>query len=279
MNYLAFSQVYKGVVLENETPILGATVSVKGTNVITQTDFDGKFEITVPEGFNILLFSLSGYEVVEYELENNAFITVNMQTFRERGIWMSIGSFSDLSFAPYGISISNGQEEQNLMHFESFQEKISLKLAIATDFADNLTYETKFTYYNSLFSKVFFNNSIEYIKKDYSNFQFEAYNLSSNVTSLNFINSLLTTKIGIQSFNNYKGFGGAIGIERHHYNLQLQYGAQLGYWNKYLTYAVYYRMFLINDKLSFIANYDRINRTNFFEAGLLFMFKTSKHKY
>ena len=199
--------------------------------------------------------------------------------FVERGIWMSIGSFCDLEFAPYGISVSNGQEEQNLLHFEDFQEAVSLKLAYATDFNDNSTFETKMTYHNSLVSGHLFNSSIEYVRKDYSVLDFQDFSFSTKIKYLKSINSLLSLKLGIQEFNNQSSFGGAIGLEKKHYLTRIQYGGLIGYWNDYLTYNLYFRAFIYKRTVSFIGKYDRINDTDFFKIGIHYLFKTKEDKY
>lgn len=54
-----------GTVLdENGEPVIGATVSVKGTNLVTVTDIDGRFELKVPNG-SILSVSYIGYTTAE----------------------------------------------------------------------------------------------------------------------------------------------------------------------------------------------------------------------
>lgn len=54
-----------GTVLdENGEPVIGATVSVKGTNLVTVTDIDGRFELKVPNG-SILSVSYLGYTTAE----------------------------------------------------------------------------------------------------------------------------------------------------------------------------------------------------------------------
>jgi hypothetical protein len=50
---------------ENGEPIIGAHVSIKGTSTGTTTDLDGKFNILVPGGETVLLFSYIGYEIFE----------------------------------------------------------------------------------------------------------------------------------------------------------------------------------------------------------------------
>lgn len=54
-----------GTVLdENGEPVISATVSVKGTNLVTVTDIDGRFELKVPNG-SILSVSYLGYTTAE----------------------------------------------------------------------------------------------------------------------------------------------------------------------------------------------------------------------
>lgn len=54
-----------GTVLdENGEPVIGATVSVKGTNLVTVTDIDGRFELKVPNG-STLSVSYLGYTTAE----------------------------------------------------------------------------------------------------------------------------------------------------------------------------------------------------------------------
>ncbi|MBQ9076889.1 MAG: carboxypeptidase-like regulatory domain-containing protein [Muribaculaceae bacterium] len=52
---------YNGVVVSPEgTPIMGATVTVTGTEVSTMTDMDGKFSIVIPEGYSNITVSYAG---------------------------------------------------------------------------------------------------------------------------------------------------------------------------------------------------------------------------
>lgn len=63
----------KGTVLdENNTPLAGASVVLKGTSEGVQTDFDGKFEFirALSEG-DVLVFSYLGYDKKEYVVSNS----------------------------------------------------------------------------------------------------------------------------------------------------------------------------------------------------------------
>lgn len=49
-------------------PLIGATVSVKGTSGGARTDVEGKYSVAVPAGSNVLVFSYTGYQTQEVTL-------------------------------------------------------------------------------------------------------------------------------------------------------------------------------------------------------------------
>ena len=60
---LAQQRTMSGKVTDtNNQPVAGATVSVKGSNVATQTNAEGLFSIPVPNASSVLLFSSVGFE-------------------------------------------------------------------------------------------------------------------------------------------------------------------------------------------------------------------------
>ncbi|NDV45914.1 SusC/RagA family TonB-linked outer membrane protein [Paludibacter sp. 221] len=56
---------------ENEEPIIGATILLKGTSTGTITDVDGEFSITVPNTSSVLVVSFIGMKQVEVPASNN----------------------------------------------------------------------------------------------------------------------------------------------------------------------------------------------------------------
>lgn len=69
---LAQAQIVRGsVVDESDEPIVGATVSVKGTTTGTITDADGKFQIQVPRDVTMLTFTYVGYETLDVKISPN----------------------------------------------------------------------------------------------------------------------------------------------------------------------------------------------------------------
>ena len=69
----AFADInVKGKVIDadNSEPMIGVSVLVKGTTVGTITDFDGNFEITVPDKATLQL-SYMGYKTIEIRAVDN----------------------------------------------------------------------------------------------------------------------------------------------------------------------------------------------------------------
>ena len=67
-----------GIIKENNNPVVGATVEVKGTNVATITGPQGNFVINVPAGRNILVVSYVGLETQEVNIADKTSVDVNM---------------------------------------------------------------------------------------------------------------------------------------------------------------------------------------------------------
>ena len=84
LSLTGFAQQRKisGIVQEskNNTPLEGATISLKGQKVSTVTGVDGKFDISVPNGTASLIVSFVGYEtktIIVGESETSALITLS----------------------------------------------------------------------------------------------------------------------------------------------------------------------------------------------------------
>lgn len=63
---------------ENGVPLLGAAILVKGTSIGTVTDFDGNYEINVPDGSEILIASYVGYTTQEVNIDGRSTINFSM---------------------------------------------------------------------------------------------------------------------------------------------------------------------------------------------------------
>jgi len=68
-----------GVVSDYDGPLIGATVKVKGTNIATTTDFDGRYEI-VAQKEDVLVVSYVGYESKEIMVGENTVINASLDS-------------------------------------------------------------------------------------------------------------------------------------------------------------------------------------------------------
>lgn len=65
-NVYAQTTMVEGLVVDgNKEPVIGASVMVKGMQIGTATDFDGRFSVKVPESNSILVISYVGCETRE----------------------------------------------------------------------------------------------------------------------------------------------------------------------------------------------------------------------
>ncbi|HYK47571.1 MAG TPA: SusC/RagA family TonB-linked outer membrane protein, partial [Parafilimonas sp.] len=63
----------------NDQPVVGATITVKGTNVATLADTSGNFSVFIPAGSNILTISSLGYATREVKIDNRNMVSVSLE--------------------------------------------------------------------------------------------------------------------------------------------------------------------------------------------------------
>ena len=68
---------------ESGEPLIGATITVKGTTTGTITDVDGNFSLTLSGDQKTLVFSFIGFETTEVQLDDQSFISVVLQAKNE----------------------------------------------------------------------------------------------------------------------------------------------------------------------------------------------------
>lgn len=82
-SFALFSQTrtISGVVMDDQGEmVIGANVLIKGTSSGTVTDFDGKFQVEVPESAKALVISYVGYATQEISIENTSEIEVVLES-------------------------------------------------------------------------------------------------------------------------------------------------------------------------------------------------------
>ena len=77
----ADAQIVSGTIKDASTgsPLVGATVSLKGSNESTNSDSKGAFTITVPNNNSVLIISYVGFVTQEVTVGNNAQLDISLQ--------------------------------------------------------------------------------------------------------------------------------------------------------------------------------------------------------
>src|SRR5687768_12387347 len=81
---------------DKQIPLVGATVTVKGTKVATTTDAVGKFAIDVPTGGNTVVITYVGMQPQEFAIGSGNVINVSMAS--------SSNAMTDVVVTGYGRS-------------------------------------------------------------------------------------------------------------------------------------------------------------------------------
>src|SRR5215203_4828527 len=63
---------------EDNQPLAGVSVTVKGTNIGTATDGEGNYSLTAPDGSTTLVFSYVGYESREMAINGQSVISLSL---------------------------------------------------------------------------------------------------------------------------------------------------------------------------------------------------------
>ena len=115
---LAFAQdrTVSGKVLstEDNSPLPGVNIVVKGTATGAVTDLDGNYKLSVPEN-TILQFSFIGYEMQEIEVGNRSVIDVTLDSDAEQLSEVIVTGYSSVKKANLTSAISTvaGEELQS----------------------------------------------------------------------------------------------------------------------------------------------------------------------
>ena len=76
----AVQRVVSGIILdENNEPVIGASVVVKGTTIGTVSDLDGRFTLNVPDGKKIITVSYMGYVNQDVNIDTNRSLTIRLK--------------------------------------------------------------------------------------------------------------------------------------------------------------------------------------------------------
>ncbi|MCA6423639.1 MAG: mucoidy inhibitor MuiA family protein [Flavobacterium sp.] len=158
--YNPMVKVVTGIVSDKTGPIPGANIVLKGTNISTQTDFDGRYTIKVPNGKE-LVYSFIGYDnkvIPIYSTNMNVVLKdgvkleeVVVQGYRATPL--AIDSSEDLESKKEELITGSGDEKEIIMNTVTFKIKKNYSIpSLDTPSIieiDNFTIPAEFEYYSA----------------------------------------------------------------------------------------------------------------------------------
>ena len=110
-------------------PLIGASVLVKGTSVGTVTDFEGRYNLSVPEGESMIVISYTGYETQELEVGASSVYNAVLAegVTLEAAVVTGLGIKRDAKSLGYGYSEVGGEkiiETSNTRTFDALAGRV-----------------------------------------------------------------------------------------------------------------------------------------------------------
>lgn len=270
----AQSKNISGLVTDDtNTPLPGAKVSVKNTEIEVTTDFDGNFRICVPDSLNVLVFQSLGFSQLEYKLEKNQnYVEIKLGLEYYNNYWYTVGFNIDPLNTLYGLKISNGYEEIPLIHFEDINSTILYYASFQTSFKKDYTIDFKLKLNRS---RVFYKTYLEFQKKRINSIDFDFIKIEvAKDFYIRPIDFYVIPSIGFHQLIDFKNIGLKLGIQKSYE--KFYFGASTGYYFDYVTYSAHFQSFLFKSNIGFRLEYENIHNQNFLTFG--FQYSIVKEK-
>jgi len=251
---------------------IGVSILETGTNSDTISDINGEFQINTLKDTSILIFDYLGYATKTISVTKDTFLNIILDHWYYESKWKSIGLIMDGFNSTYGLQISNGFDEHPLIHFEDFDDSWLYKASVLTNFKKDYAFNLKFAH-NYWLRRVYM-PTVEYkaIKYVSNKLDYKALTASFNIDIIRRFDGVTTIETGYQRLNGENNLGVGIGILKSHRQPDLCYGFQIGYWNNYLTYDLFFQSFIFQKQLSLGIHFERIEQFNFLNFQLNYVF-------
>ena len=271
---IAFSQhSISGLVIDPYGARLpDATIIEDGTENNTKADLDGRFSLVSTQDSCSLTIAWLGYESQIIPITQDTFVLVTLSIFNYKSKWLTIGAGYDVLNSTTNLFISNGLDENALIHFEDFNESWMYKASGSFNLNKDYSWRTKLA--RDIYSKYLATPAIEFrqIHFAYRDFILSDVNLSAGL-AIRPIHQLLLIKTGFQRLNTKNHFGAALGTRLYIQHLPAYYGFMVGYWPPYWTWHAWLQGFILDYRLAFRAEYERIDRFDFLRIGIHCIFR------
>ncbi len=257
--------------------IPGVMIVENGTQNDTTTDFSGRFEIETTHDTCTIEFSWIGYESQYIAITQDTTIEIALEIYNPYNTrWLTFGADYELYNSVFGIQLSNGFDEEPLIHFEDFEDDIVFKAYASTDFNKSYSYSGVIGLSHT---------HIRYVVRfslGYSVLNFETKDLFHRdlfiSTKIGYLkNTALLFKTGYQELQGKKNFGINLGFEQVARNIY--FGYYSGYYFDYFIHSIYFQFCIPgNSLLSFRTVYNRLDKFNILNFGINYSFVRNNNR-
>ncbi|WP_405369583.1 carboxypeptidase-like regulatory domain-containing protein [Nonlabens sp. Asnod2-A12] len=263
-------RIITGTVSDADDSLLGAIVTVKGSKIYTETDFDGNYSIEA-KSTDTLVFSYTGYDSQEVIVKNQTVINVELSFDGIIGCRFPLAAKENIKLI-YGVNY-------NTYGLKYRSEEISL-----FDIKPSIQYSTGFdsNSYNSfsLRKNFYINNekltaTVAFETADFNNLQYHSYKFEAEkgievFNRYDFIHfKLITGYVNYDSSSNMNKIGVGLGVEKKYFHDYIV-GANFIHWqefNEFNANASYnWRRWNISGNYKHLASYEE------FQLGLGYSF-------
>ncbi len=273
---LEAQHMIKGVVYDhNKEAIFPVVILEEGTENGTVTDALGNFELMTEMDSAHLSFRMFGFltrivPVTKDSILNIKLIPDDSVEIRDfyNSRWLSFGMNYDAFSTVGGLQLSNGVNEEPLIHFEDFQDKFLVKVSGFSDFENNyaLYVESGMTRLRYVGRTTIQYNLLRFKDRE---LLLTDINLTSRIRYIH--DTGLIFRTGYQDLDSNRNFGIGLGLEQ---NLRHMYfGFNSRFYNDYFHHEAYFQL-LIPGKNFFTVRsvYNRIENKDQLTIGLNYAF-------
>ncbi len=240
----------------------------------TETNTRGYFTLTTANDTSHIAFSYIGLDsqTIVITADTTLNIILTRESYDTR--WLTFG----ISHAPLnsavGFQISNGVDEEPLIHFEDFQDNVLFKVHAQSDFNRNYSYGAELGIH---LLRYIGRTTLKYdvIRFKEADIFLTDFNLTSKLRY--FGNTGLIFRTGYQKFNDKNKFGLGLGLEQNRRNFYI--GINSRYYFDYFHHEVYLQYKIpAKSFISFLTVYNRIDDKNLLSLGLNYSFARNSYR-
>ncbi|MDY7395079.1 carboxypeptidase-like regulatory domain-containing protein [Aureibaculum sp. 2210JD6-5] len=265
----------KGIVSAESYPLPGANVTIKGSSIGTQTDFDGNYEIKAKIG-DTLTFSFIGYQTKEIMISEEKDLHIELTIDVDLEVHTFHCYTLSTTISPYythGMKYNHSGIHLEINNLYQLSQNLSFNLSYQSNFTSNTIFQFESTFNNLFYIGGNYNATFEY--RNYTieelNFNLKDYKIILDSYYKTIFNRF--TKfyfgLGISNFYEENNFGIEGGFQQYLFS-NLSIYSKTTYWSKYWEFKNGVRFNF--KRIELFAEHHKINNYHDYILGIGYKF-------